>query len=174
MESIATALMALAHCEARLFMAKPERISVANLFEEVLPPLANKAREKELDIALDLPKDACWFTDATALRSIVSNLVTNAIDYSPSASAIRVQVGKNGSGEQLLIANKNSNLTPEDIPHLFERFWRKDAARSSPLHSGLGLALASAYARSLGMKLTAALNRTEIIFTLSDLPACHG
>jgi two-component system sensor histidine kinase QseC len=174
MESIAIGLMALARCEARLFTARPERILVERLFDEVLPSLATKAREKQLDISLDLPKDTCWFTDATALRSIVTNIMTNAVDYSPSASSIRVHIGKNGFGEQLLISNRNSNLTAEDVPHLFERFWRKDAARSSPLHSGLGLALASAYARSLGMKLTAELNRTEIIFKLSDVPPCRG
>lgn len=174
MESIATSLMALARCEARLFTARPERVSVTALFEDVLPPLAIKAHEKQLDISLDLPKEACWFSDAAALRSIVTNLMTNAVDYSPLASSIRVQVEKNGSGDQLLISNRNSNITPEDISHVFERFWRKDTARSSPLHSGLGLALARAYAQSLGMKLTAKLNHTEIIFTLSDVPPCRG
>jgi len=64
-------------------------------------------------------------------------------------------------------------LTPEDLPHLFERFWRKDPARSSQLNSGLGLALAKAYAQSLGMKLQAGLNHAEIVFTLSGATACN-
>jgi two-component system sensor histidine kinase QseC len=55
---------------------------------------------------------------------------------------------------------------------LFERFWRKDEARSSPEHCGLGLTLARAYAQSLGMTLDAQLNHTDIIFILSGASPC--
>src|SRR5262249_46241289 len=150
-----------------------EPVAVSALVRDVLAPLAAKTRERELKITLNLPTDACWYTDVGALRSIVTNLVTNAVDYSPTGSSIRVQLGKNGAGEELSISNGTSHLEPEALPHLFERFWRKDPARSSPLHSGLGLALAKAYAQSLGMKLEAALNHAEIVFTLSGATACN-
>ena len=65
-------------------------------------------------------------------------------------------------------------MAPEDVPHLFDRFWRKDPARSSQLHSGLGLAVAKAYAQSLGMTLRAELNHTEIFFILSDATPCNS
>jgi signal transduction histidine kinase len=173
MESIATGLIALARCEGNLLTVQSEPVAIRALIQNVLTPLTARASDKQLDITLDLPKEACWYTDAAALRSIVANLLTNAIDYSPAASPVRVRLCKNGAGEELSIINQNVYLAPEDLPHLFERFWRKDPARSSQLNSGLGLALAKAYAQSLGMKLQAELNHAEIVFTLSGATACN-
>jgi len=173
METVATGLMALARCEGDLLTVRPERVAIPAFIQEVLTPLTAKAGGKQLDITLDLPKEACWYTDAAALRCIVANLLTNAIDYSPAASPIRVRLCENGAGEELSIINQNVYLAPEDLPHLFERFWRKDPARSSQLQSGLGLALAKAYAQSLGMKLQAELNHAEIVFTLSGATVCN-
>jgi hypothetical protein len=67
----------------RLVHIDNERIAVPALIRDVLAPLKTRAHEKQLDVALDLPEEAVWYTDAAALRSIVTNLVTNAIDYSP-------------------------------------------------------------------------------------------
>jgi len=172
MESIANGLMALARCEGSLLSPSPERVPLASLFQEAYHPFEAKACEKQLSVSLDVPNDACWFTDRTILRSIFSNLLSNAVDNSRPASSIKARVEKNGTGERLLISNTNDALVTDDIPHLFERFWQKDAARSSPDHCGLGLALARAYAQSLGMKLDAELNHTEIVFTLSEATPC--
>jgi two-component system sensor histidine kinase QseC len=72
-----------------------------------------------------------------------------------------------------MISNVNRSLVAEDVPHLFERFWQKDAARSSTIHYGLGLPLARAYAHSLGIKLDAELKQSEIVFTLSGAISCN-
>ena len=174
MESIATGLMALARCEGNLLSVRQERVAVPALIRDVLAPLKIRAHEKQLDVALDLPEEACWYTDAAALRSIITNLATNAIDYSPPQSLVRVRLEKDGCIEELAISNRNVHMVPEDVPHLFDRFWRKDPARSSQLHSGLGLAVAKAYAQSLGMTLRAELNHTEIFFILSDATPCNS
>jgi two-component system sensor histidine kinase QseC len=166
MESIANGLMALARCEGSLHTLRPERVSLAALFEEVYQPLEAKARAKQLEVDLNVPQDTCWFTDRSMLRSIIGNLLSNAVDHTRSTSSVKARVEKNGAGNRLLISNPNDGLAPADIPHMFERFWQKDAARSSPDHCGLGLALARAYAQSLGMKLDAELNDTEIIFAV--------
>ncbi len=58
-----------------------------------------------------------------------------------------------------------SNIAPdvdaEDLPHLFKRFWRKDAARSGNGHTGLGLALAKTFALAIGCELTAHLDESK-------------
>lgn len=174
MESIATGLLALARCEGSLLTVHPERVPIAAVLEEVYQPLAARVRDKQLAFGVEMPKETCWFTDRAAFRSILTNLLSNAVDHSEAATAVRVRVENNGAGERLLISNINRNLAAEDIPHLFERFWRKDAARSSAEHSGLGLSLARACAESLGMKLEAELKHPEIIFTLSDASSCNG
>ena len=174
MESIATGLMTLTRCEGNLLSVRQERVAVLALIRDVLAPLKTKAHARQLDVTLDLPEEACWYTDAAALRSIITNLATNAIDYSPPQSLIRVRLAKRGCSEELAISNRNVHLTPEDIPHLFDRFWQRDPARSSQVHSGLGLAVAKAYAQSLGMTLRAELNHSEIFFILSDATPCDS
>jgi signal transduction histidine kinase len=57
----------------------------------------------------------------------------------------------------LTVANTASSLDPADVPHLFEPFWRKDAARADRDHAGLGLALVSAFTRSLRIDVHADL-----------------
>jgi two-component system sensor histidine kinase QseC len=174
MESIANGLMALARCEGRLLTLRTERVPLAALFEEVYQPLEAKARSKQLAVDLNLPQDACWYTDRTVLRSIVGNLLSNAVDHARSTGSVKARVEKNAAYDRLLISNAHDGLRSDDIPHLFERFWQKDTARSSPDHCGLGLALARAYAQSLGMKLDAELKDGEIIFTLSDPAPGNG
>ena len=174
MESIATGLINLARCEGSLLTLHSERVPLRALFEEAYQPLEAKARAKKLTIDLDVPQDACWYTDRSTLRSIISNLLSNAVNHTEPATSVGARVERNGAGERLLISNASKDLAPDDIPHLFERFWQRDAARSSPDHCGLGLALAKAYAQSLGMKLDAKLNHAEIVFILSEATPCNG
>lgn len=174
MESIATGLLALARCEGSLLSVQPEPVPIAAIFEEVYQPLAARIREKQLAFGVEMPKETCWFTDRAAFRSIVANLLSNAVDHSEPATAVKVRMEKNGAGERLLVSNINRHLGVDDLPHLFERFWQKDAARSSAEHCGLGLPLARAYAESLGMKLEAELKHPEIIFSLSATSSCNG
>jgi two-component system, OmpR family, heavy metal sensor histidine kinase CusS len=164
METIVTGLLALARCEAGQLPVHLEPVSLLPMIEEVFRPLADKAGARQILSSVHVAADACWLTDATLLRAILNNLVSNAVQYCTNGGTIRLSV----EGDQLSISNATDDLTADDLPHLFERFWRKDAARSSNLHSGLGLALAKAYAAMLGLKLRAELDGTkQIVFVLS-------
>ena len=168
MESIATGLLAVARCEGGQLTVRPEPVSMDALVEQSFQPFAARARAKQLTVSVDVPKDACWYTDPAAVRCILSNLFSNAVEHSPVAGAICLRVERNGVGGRLLVSNTTDNLAADDLPHLFERFWQKDAARSSDVNCGLGLALARAYARALGMELSVELSdREEITFVLS-------
>jgi two-component system, OmpR family, heavy metal sensor histidine kinase CusS len=172
MEAIATGLMALAHCEARLTDLNLERVPLRDLVRETSQSLAGRAREKKLDLQIAIPPESCWWTDRAILRSIITNLLANAIEYGQAETSIRVELSPNGAADLLRVSNRNHDLTPEDLAHLFERFWRKDRARSSSEHSGLGLAVARAYSESLGLKLEASLKRPEVVFTLWGARRC--
>lgn len=168
MESIATKLLALVRCEGNLSTPHPVRVSIAALFAEIFQPLASKAHASRLKITCDLPHDTYWLADPHILRSIITNLVSNAVEHSPAGGSIHVRAEANDAEERLLISNTTDNLTAEDLPHLFGRFWRKDASRTDHIHCGLGLELAYSYAEALGFKLCAELTqKNEITFTLS-------
>jgi two-component system sensor histidine kinase QseC len=94
-------------------------------------------------------------TDLELLRSILTNLVDNAVEYAPRGGAIEIEAGAPNGRFTLRVVNAVEHLEERDLPRLFERFWRKDAARTADGHTGLGLALARTYARALGCELTA-------------------
>ena len=71
---------------------------------------------------------------------------------------------------RLVVENANDSLTADDLPHLFEPFWQKDDARTAPQHSGVGLALVSAYARLLGASASADLPNPGTLRMTVEIP----
>ena len=68
----------------------------------------------------------------------------------------------------MTVSNTVDDLKAEDLPHLFERLWRKDKSRTGTEHNGLGLAVSRAFATVLGLTLTARLEGPKLAFVLSD------
>lgn len=85
-------------------------------------------------------------TDPRRLERVVANLVGNALEHGDGVS---VQVGRDGSGAFVEVADQGPGIPPEHLPHLFERFYKADPARTGH-GSGLGLAIAQENARLLG------------------------
>jgi signal transduction histidine kinase len=164
MESIVAGLLALARCEAGQLPIHSQPVSLAPLLREIWQPLSDKADARQVVFSAGVPEDACWLTDAVLLRAILANLLSNAVQYCPNSGSIHVSVEQG----RLSISNTTDDLKLDDLPHLFERFWRKDPARSSNLHSGLGLPLARVYTAALGMELGAELTENKrVAFVLS-------
>jgi signal transduction histidine kinase len=115
------------------------------------------AAQKELDVEMDLPEFARIETDRAMLGLILANLLSNAVEYTPQRGWIHIHLQDIGNAFDLRVNNSVDNLAPGDLPHLFERFWRKDTARSSSEHSGIGLSVSQAYASVLGLTLEATM-----------------
>lgn len=95
------------------------------------------------------------------------NLLSNAVAYSPPQSEIRCIATGDGDTVHLTICNPTEDLTPEDIPHLFERFWRKDPARTIGEHTGLGLSVVKALSEVLHLDVHATLDTKHFAITMS-------
>ena len=78
--------------------------------------------------------------DAARLRQLVMILVDNAIRHSPTGGEVRVAVRHANGEAQLDVEDQGRGVSPEDMPHVFERFWRASGAPSGG--TGLGLAIA--------------------------------
>ena len=87
--------------------------------------------------------------DAPLIRRATSNLVANAIRFANVGSTIEVRIEQEGGGAiWILVANQGAPIHPNDLPRLFERFFRTERSRAgSKEHHGLGLAIVSAVAR---------------------------
>ena len=158
MESIISRLLAIARSEERQLPIALETVNVATMVAAVCQPLQARAAARQLALESNLPPALEIHSDPVLLRCIVTNLVDNAVAYAPARSTVRIQGELQNGRFSLRVTNPVEHLSAEDLPHLGDRFWRKDAARSSAEHSGLGLSLARAFATGLGYTLNAALN----------------
>src|SRR2546427_2412446 len=149
METLVPGMLARARHDAAHQPVAHEPVELRAVVDEVWSPLAEQARSRQLDVAIEVTGQ--WQTDPTLLRMIVGNLLANAVEYASERGTIRVA----GNDSRLEISNTTDQLTREDLPHLFERFWRKDAARLNDGHSGLGLTLARAATAAIGLELSA-------------------
>jgi signal transduction histidine kinase len=84
--------------------------------------------------------------DRDRLKQVMVNLVGNAINYTPTGGEVVVGLGKTAEMAQLTVTDTGTGITPEDLPHIFERFYRSEKARTRQrAGKGYGLGLSIAY-----------------------------
>jgi signal transduction histidine kinase len=153
MEAMVTRLLELARSENGRISFQFEPVFVAPLVKEVWQPLADKAKTKQLSFGFNVPADVTIQTDRALFRSILTNLLSNSVEYAPENG--QGEIAWKGDSGELAVSNTIHDLTSADVPHLFERLWRKDKSRTGNDHCGLGLALSQTYAELLGLSLRA-------------------
>jgi two-component system sensor histidine kinase MprB len=121
-----------------------EPLRLDHLVEEVVRVQSTHARAQ--DITFDLEADACWIEGhSDRLSRAVGNLLDNARKYSPPGSSVSVRCA---SGV-VQVHDHGPGIEPEDMPHIFDRFYRSPAARGLP-GSGLGLAIVAQVVKADG------------------------
>ena len=111
------------------------------------------AEDKAQHVALDLPSAPIVFLGhAGKLQQLVANLLDNAIKFTPEGGHVRVALAKEtraagGHVVRIFVSDDGPGIAPDDLPHIFTRFWRSDSSRTLP-GNGLGLALVKAIATS--------------------------
>src|SRR6266581_1027016 len=68
--------------------------------------------------------------DASRIRQLILNLLTNAVKYTPAGGSVRLQLGPSNGRVTLTVADSGVGIAPGDLPHIFDRFWRADSART--------------------------------------------
>ena len=162
MESLVTRLLTLARGERGQLAAQSEQVELAAFVASTWRPFAARAVERGLRFSAHVPTGTVA-ADPVLLRSILANLFDNAVDYAPAGGEITVTAEAGGG---LRVANPAGNLAADDVARFFERFWRKETARTGGLHAGLGLNLARIFATAMGWRLTAALEGGWLVFRL--------
>lgn len=152
MEAMIVKLRQLASSERGALPVALEPVTLVDSVHAAWEPLRAPARARGIRLDATLAP-ATIATDPLLWRSILGNLLDNAVAYSPDDSVIQVEAGAG----HVAVRNPAGALAPEDVPCLFDRFWRKDAARTGYGHSGLGLSLVRGFCELLGWRVTAAL-----------------
>jgi two-component system sensor histidine kinase QseC len=158
MEFILTRLLAIARSEHGPVPVSCEPVRISELISMVCQPLQARAAARDVVIKVDAPSALVIQSDPVLWRLILTNLVENAVEYSPSGATVRIHCETRKDDFTLVVSNPVEDLDATELPHLGERFWRKDAARSSRDHSGLGLSLVRALTSALGGRLQASMD----------------
>jgi two-component system phosphate regulon sensor histidine kinase PhoR len=116
---------------------------VKDLLEDCVDSLRPVAAKKKIELRLEADDEKSEaFCDSEAVHQIMSNLIDNAIKYTPEGGAVRVLAKRLDKGVEVRVADSGMGIPPEELPRLFERFYRVDKARSRELGgTGLGLAI---------------------------------
>jgi signal transduction histidine kinase len=104
--------------------------------------------------------------DLQLLERVVTNLIDNAVKYSPADGAVSVEVRHDRRSVMLTVRDEGPGIPAEQVPHLFTRFFRGDPARPRAEGSGLGLSIAKAGAHAHGGALEYISDTGGAIFRL--------
>jgi len=117
-------------------------VDLVAIIDSVIDSIRLAADSKRLQVRRRVDKSASVVTgDATRLHQVVSNLMTNAVKFTPPGGWIEVRLERAGDMAHLRVKDNGIGINPEFIPHVFERFRQADGS-STRSHGGLGLGLA--------------------------------
>ncbi len=132
-------LLMLARADSGGIELEHQPLDLADTTTAALEPLAGIASEAGVTLALDAAPTPTT-GDALRLRQLVTILVDNALRHSPPGGTVSVVVRPVGDRGEITVTDDGSGIRPEDLPHVFERFWR--APDAPPDGAGLGLSIA--------------------------------
>lgn len=143
MNKIISDLLQLSQIESKEFELKIEPFSLKELVEEVVYILKRSADKKLQNLEVHLHSaDARVLGDKYRINQALTNLVDNAIKYTPEKGKIKIESRDKGELVEIAVIDNGMGIPPNDLPRIFERFYRVDKGRSRELGgTGLGLSI---------------------------------
>ena len=119
--------------------------SLSDLVSDTLESFSQLARQSGINLEGQVESDVDpVFMDTQAIGRVFNNLISNALRHTPANGRVSVRVRRGASGVDVTVSDTGEGIRPQDIPHIFERFYRGDPSRSRQRGSGAGLGLAIA------------------------------
>ncbi len=142
-----------------------ERICLSRMLEQLASESAPILAERELEWRLEIAPEIEVMGDADKLARAFDNLIRNAVSYSYAGTEILLFAQAEGDKAKVMIKNHGKTIAPDKLEHIFEQFYRADAARSSATGgAGLGLAITKEIVELHGGTVTAASANESTIF----------
>jgi heavy metal sensor kinase len=142
MRAIVDDLLLLAEMDEGAIPLAADPVTLDRLAAEVISTMTPLAERRAIHLELMAPRSVEVTGDADRTRRVVRNLVDNAIKYASQRSHVLVSVRGDDAWGELSVTNAGPTIAPASLPHVFDRFFRTDAARGREAGgSGLGLAI---------------------------------
>jgi heavy metal sensor kinase len=156
MSSLVDQLLTLARADAGKEQWNFTEVNLGKLITNLSTDIDILCQEKGLSFQLGQPQDLVVKGDEARLRELFMNLLDNAIRYTPAPGTVSVSLRREGQMAVVAITDTGIGIPAEDIPFIFERFYRVDKSRSrAEGGSGLGLAICKHIVEAHGGKIEA-------------------
>ncbi len=153
LNSISEALVLLARIEAGELRPERRPADLVDLLEQAAGRARSRAGNRVIRVAAD--GEVRVAVDEGMIRTVVDHLLDNAVRHTPAGTTIDVAARADGSTVALSVDDDGAGISPEALPHLFQRFYRCDEARTRTAGAGLGLSIAAAIAAAHGGTIAA-------------------
>jgi heavy metal sensor kinase len=146
-------LLILARFDSREVRLELSKLELAPLVGELGRDLSAVAAGKQVAVSVSLPDDGLEvYADKDQLRRALLNILDNAIKYSGAGDRVTLEAGRERGGVAVRISDTGQGIPETDMPHIFKRFYRADASRTSA-GFGLGLAIAKSIIDAHGAEI---------------------
>jgi two-component system sensor histidine kinase BaeS len=143
--SVVAELNELANAEAAPLQARPTAVDLGAAVREIALALDGLSRERDVHLDSAIPPSTVVFVDPGHLARALRNVMANAIGHSPPTGRVLVASSGGGTFVEIRISDQGRGIASTELPHIFERFYRVDAARSpdpaTGRRSGTGIGL---------------------------------
>ena len=142
LSSVVGDLLTLVHIDSHKLRLRREMMLLADTVRESVSRLTPLAKKRGQTIRTEIADSCEMFADPGKLAQVCYNIIENAIKYTPDGGAITVTLRRMGRDAVLEISDTGVGIPEEDLPHVFDRFYRVDKARSRDTGgTGLGLSI---------------------------------
>lgn len=156
MTTLTEDLLSLARDDDRGSRLALELLDTSELARRVVDEETPSANEKQIQLTTALEEPIPGLrANRAALRRLLLILLDNAVQHTPAGGAIELEGAKHPNGVMLAVRDNGNGISPEDLPHIFDRFYRADKSRNRANGSGLGLSIAQSIARMHGTQIHA-------------------
>ncbi len=173
LSGINEALILLARIEAGELAPHPEPVDLATLAASAVQRVHPRAGGRALKFQRPGSGSATAFADPGMIGVLLDQLLDNAVRHTPSDTRVEAIVTANGAHVSVAVRDNGPGIADEVLPHLFERFYRADPARSRTAGPGLGLTVAAAIAQAHHGSISAANLPTGGLEVTVVLPSDH-
>jgi chemotaxis family two-component system sensor kinase Cph1 len=165
MKALTDDLLDLASIEAHRFALHLKSVESRELVEDALQAAAPLADAKRIALAVELIDAPRLEADPERIFRVLSNLLGNAIKFTPEGGTITVRAERRGDDLSIAVADTGPGIAADHLPHIFERYWK--AQSTSLPGSGLGLYIANGIVEAHGGKIWAESSAGGARFTFT-------
>jgi len=133
-------LLMIARFDSRVAELDFIKVNLKGLIQSVLDDIEVLTKDRSITVVLSGPEDTSVAGNEIHLRRLFSNLLDNAVKYTPKGGAIHVSLSLEEMGVWVMIQDTGIGIRADQLPHIFDRFYRADNERRSDSH-GLGLSI---------------------------------